>query len=132
MKRLSSLMALVLISSIASFSQVSGDTTRCYGFTILKQIAFKLSEGQQCDTLLSIANSQIANRDSVLKYRDIVIDGYISESSLKESIITAKKEELRVVILQLKQTKRKLAWTKAGWLTSSVALSVASIYLLIR
>ena len=125
-------MALVLISWTASFSQVSADTTKCYDVTILKKIAFKLTEGQRCDTLLSICDSQIANRDSVIMFKDIVIDGFESESSLKESIILAKKEELRVVNLQLKKTKTKLAWTKAGWLSTTIALSASSIYLLVR
>ena len=123
---------LILLSSIALFSQSSADTSRCYGVTDLRKIALKLTEGQECDTLLKIADSQLSNRDTTIVYLNEVISGFKQESSLKESIILARETELKAVNLQLKKTKRKLVFTKAGWLLTTLSLTSTTIYFFIH
>ena len=132
MIKLNLCILLILLSWTASFAQSSTDTTRCYGVTDLRKIALKLTEGQQCDTLLKIADSQLSNRDTSISILNKQITGYKAESSLKESIIIARETELKAVNLQLKKTQRKLLWTKVGWLSTSGCLVATSIYLLIR
>lgn len=123
---------LILLSSIALFSQSSADTSRCYGVTDLRKIALKLTEGQECDTLLKIADAQLSNRDTTIVYLNEVISGFKQESSLKESIILARETELKAVNLQLKKTKRKLVFTKAGWLLTTLSLTSTTIYFFIH
>jgi len=123
---------LILLSSIALFSQSSADTSRCYGVTDLRKIALKLTEGQECDTLLKIADAQLSNRDTTIVYLNEVISGFKQESSLKESIILARETELKAINLQLKKTKRKLVFTKAGWLLTTLSLTSTTIYFFIH
>ena len=132
MIKLNLCILLILLSSIALFSQSSADTSRCYGVTDLRKIALKLTEGQECDTLLKIADSQLSNRDTTIVYLNEVISGFKQESSLKESIILARETELKAVNLQLKKTKRKLVFTKAGWLLTTLSLTSTTIYFFIH
>lgn len=132
MIKLSSLVVLLLLNWTVLSGQSFTDTTKCYGVTDLRKIAVKLTQGQQCDTLLKIANSQISNRDSVIALKDKTIAGYKTESSLKESIISVHKQEIDTINLQLKKTKRKLWFTKAGWMLTTLVLSASTGYFIIH
>jgi hypothetical protein len=114
--------------STASYGQQSSDTTRCYGVTTLRKIAITLTKGQHCDTLLKLSELQIQNRDTTIVLLNKSITGLKSESSLKESIISRKQQEIDSVNLQLKSVNRKLSWTKFGWGSSTLILSVALAY----
>jgi len=108
-------------------SQVS-DTVKCYGVKQLQKIATKLVAGQECDTLLKISNEQVINRDSTITLKDIQAKGYIAESMLKESIISHHEIAISNLTADLKKTNRKLKWTKFGWVTTSLLMTVAVSY----
>jgi len=110
----------------------SSDTTRCYGVTTLRKIAITLTKGQHCDTLLKLSELQIQNRDTTILLLNDNIQGYKIESSLKESIISRKQQEIDTVNLQLKKTKRNLWLTKAGWLLTTLGLSATTVYFIIH
>ena len=118
--------------STASYGQQSSDTTRCYGVTTLRKIAITLTKGQHCDTLLKLSELQIQNRDTTIVLLNKSITGLKSESSLKESIISRKQQEIDSVNLQLKKTKRNLWLTKAGWLLTTLGLSATTVYFIIH
>lgn len=126
------LLILISLIPLSGRSQVSSDTVKCYGVKQLQKIADKLVQGQECDTLLKVADLQLANRDSVIKTKDKDIAGYKAESSLKESIISVKEQKIQTIDLQLKSTKRRLVATKAGWLLTTLALSVSTVYFIIH
>jgi len=64
-------MAFLLSSLTVSYSQNStdcpcdSDAVSCYGISVRKKIATKLLEGEQCDTLLSLAEEQLLVKDSM-------------------------------------------------------------------
>jgi len=126
--KLSLCILLILQNWTASYAQSSSDTSKCYGVTNLRKIALKLTQGQECDTLLKLADSVIVNRNITIDLLNDNIQGYKMESSLKESIISRKQQEIDSVNLQLKSVNRKLSWTKFGWGSSTLILSVALAY----
>jgi hypothetical protein len=132
MTKLSFFILLILMNSTPSLEAQSSDTTRCYGVTDLRKIAVKLTEGQECDTLLKLSEIQLQNRDTTIIILNKSITGLKTESSLKESIISRKQQEIDTINLQLKKTKRQLWWTKAGWISTSVALTVGIGYFAFR
>jgi len=94
----------------------------------LQKIALKLTKGQQCDTLLQISEAQLMNRDSAIILKDKAIKSFMLESGLKEQIITDKGLQIDLLKKDLKKTQRKLKWTKFGWGTTTLLLSVAVGY----
>jgi len=108
----------------------SSDTVRCYGVTNLRKIAIILTKGQRCDTLLKLSELQLQNRDTTILLLNKSINGLKTESSIKESIISKKQTEIDIINLQLKKTKRKLWWTKVGWLTTTVSLAAGMGYII--
>lgn len=115
-----------------SLEAQSNDTTRCYGVTTLRKIAVTLMKGQHCDTLLKLSELQIQNRDTTIGILNTTITSLKIESSLKETIISRKQQEIDTINLQLKQTKRKLFWTRTGWFTTTIGILGISGFLLLH
>jgi len=130
--KLSLCILLILQNWTASYAQSSSDTSKCYGVTNLRKIALKLTQGQECDTLLKLADSVIVNRNITIDLLNDNIQGYKMESSLKESIISRKQQEIDTINLQLKKTKQQLWLTKAGWLLTTLGLSATTVYFIIH
>jgi hypothetical protein len=120
------------MNSTALYGQQSSDTTKCYGVTTLRKIAMTLTKGQHCDTLLKLSELQIQNRDTTILMLNKNITGLKTESSLKESIISRKQQEIDTINLQLEETQRQLWWTKAGWVSTTLGLLTLSGYLLLH
>ena len=98
------------------------DTLTCYTNAELQRIASRVLRASECDTLLSIAEQQlslsylaadelqkvITAKDNIIVYKDTVID-------YKTSLIKIERDAH-------KSTKKKLKWTKIGWLATTVTL----------
>ena len=129
------LLLLVLISLIPLSGSTQGlkyvDTVKCYNLTELRIISRKLIEAKECDTLLKIANVIIKTQDTVIiSLQQTAIkqdDRWIKTSHL----VTVCEYEKQVLQKDLKKYKRRLTWTKVGWVTTSVLLLVATVVALI-
>lgn len=134
MKKSNFLVVLALISVIplSGFSQAFQDTTKCYNLTELRLIAIALTKGQQCDTVLKLTELQLQNRDTTINLLNKSITGLKTENTLKESIISIKEQEKQTIQLNLDRTKAKLAWTKTGWVATTLVLLTLSGYLAIH
>lgn len=126
------LLILQFWTPLSGISQVSNDTVRCYGVTELRQIALTLTKGAECDTLLKVSELQLKNRDSLILLKDNTISNYRSESAYKEAIISVKNQHIDTINLQLKKTTRKLNWTKAGWMFTTLLLLTSTGYFIIH
>jgi hypothetical protein len=98
----------------------------------LRGIAATLIEGHRCDTLLDIAKTKLANRDSLVMEKVVEINKLNEIILLNNKILTIKNDEIKELNLHLKKEKRKLKWTKMAWGTTSVALGAGLIYFAVR
>ena len=117
-----------LTVSYAQHGKPSQDTIKSYGVTELRYIATGLVEGKTCDTLLSIANSKLKLKDTIINEKDIEIDNLNNISFLKDQIIDEKDLQITIVNSRLATEIKKHKWTKYGWLITSVFLGGVIIY----
>lgn len=134
MQKLSLFTLLILLSWIplSVRSQVSSDTSRCYGVSELRKIALALTKGQHTDSLLQICDSVCDNQKQIILLKDQQVTGLKSESTLKEFIISRKNQEIQTIQLNLDKTKRKLTWTKIGWVSTTLLLLTSTGYFIIH
>lgn len=119
---------MTLTVSYAQHGKINPDTVRCYGYTELQKIAATLVEGKACDTLLSISNAKLANRDSLIEEKSNEIDNLNQQLHLKDKIITLKEDTIIQLNEDLIKEARKLKWTKFGWVSTSALLSAFCFY----
>lgn len=123
------------MTSIALYAQTgkpSPDTVRCYGLTELQYIAATMVEARACDTLLSVANAKLANRDTLIKEKNYEISQLSGQLVLKDKIIEVKDEEIKQVNLHLEKAQRQKRWLKFGWGSSAVVLGGALTYFILN
>lgn len=119
------LILLLLVTWTVSFAQTgkpAADTVKCYGITELRYIASTIVEGRACDTALANANAKIANRQALIREKDVEIANLDLQLSLKDQIILKRDEEIKAVNLKLDKEKKRHKWTKFGWAATSVLL----------
>jgi hypothetical protein len=110
------------LTPLSGFTQglVRLDSLRCYTPFELRAISNKLIDGAECDTLLKIANATIETQDTlVVSLQQTIIkqdDRYIKTNHL----ITMCEAQKVAIQKDLKKCKRRLLWTKIGWLSTSV------------
>ena len=115
------LLVLVNLTPLSGTAQVlKQDSTKCYNLTELRIIARKLIEGRECNELLKVSNNILENQDTIIvSLQQTIIkqdDRYIKTNHL----ITMCEAQKVVIQKELKKYKRRLLWTKIGWVTTSV------------
>lgn len=108
------------------------DTIKCYGITDLRNIAASLIELEACDTLLVNAKSMLANRDSLIKEKDIEIFKQSNQLILKEKIIVDNHNQLDKLTQQLNTVKNHRKLLGIGWGSTSLVFVGMIFYLAIR
>ena len=82
-----------------------GDTSVVYTHQEAIKIALKLTQGQECDTLLKIANEEIRN-DSIIQRADrLNIRSLTSAIQSQDTIIKHKDETINIMGKKLTNTK---------------------------
>jgi hypothetical protein len=130
-----SFLMLLLMTSIKSSAQIgklNQDTSKCFGYTELKYIAVSLVEGRTCDTLLGIAKTKLANRDSTIKELNIQKSKLQVQSDLKDALLKMKDDDNKLLAKDLKRAQLNLKLTKFGWAATAVLLSATATYFAIR
>lgn len=107
----------------------SQDTIKCYGVTELKYIATGLVEGRTCDTLLSLANSKLQLKDTLIQEKDIEISNLNKINGFKDQIIGRKDAEIESLNKQVAKEIRKQKLLKYGWIATSTVLGVIILIL---
>ena len=115
------LLVLVNLTPLSGTAQVlKQDSTKCYNLTELRIIARKLIEGRECNELLKVSNNILENQDTIIvSLQQTIIkqdDRYIKTNHL----ITMCEAQKVAIQKDLKKYKRRLLWTKIGWVTTSV------------
>jgi len=122
---------LILISWTALSAQV-GDTSaiKCYTQSELLKIANKMIHSKECDSLYTIASKQLQLKTEqgyayrvALSAKDKELASAKSVVVLKEKIITGKDEEIGGLRDIQKKDRRKLKWTRVGWISTSAILT---------
>jgi hypothetical protein len=105
------------------------DTVRCYGLTELRYIAATLVEARACDTLLTISNIKVANRDSMIVEKNYEIDQLNKQLRVKDQIIEIRDQEIMNLATKLEKAERHKRWLKLGWGATTLILGGIMIYL---
>lgn len=108
------------------------DTIKCYGITELKYIAISLMEGRTCDTLLSLVNTKVKLKDSIISEKAIEINNLNKVSSFKDIIIEKKEAEIADLNKQIAKEIRKQKLLKCGWIATSTILGAIIIILAVH
>lgn len=128
-------VTLLLLNLTALYGQQlksNPDTIKCYGITELKAIAAGLTHGEECDTLLIIANYKIKFKDSIIGTLDNEVLNLNKICIYKQDMLNNAQEDLKSVNLHLKKEIRRNNWTKVGWIATTVFLSGLVTYLIVR
>jgi len=98
-----------------------------------------MTEANTNAKLLGIANKQLSQqaialvaKDSALIALDLVVASKESIISLKEEIITGKDHEITDLRTALKKSARKEKWLKIKWAGTTVALTGALLYVIVK
>ena len=110
------------------------DTLNCYTTTELKRIASRIVYSRECDTLLSICDEQLLNKDSIINTKksiitlqDSIISYHSDVVSIKDSIIATDKLYIRTMSAVIKKKDRKIYFMKVGWISSLVAVVLLAV-----
>ena len=125
----------LLMSWTASFAQtgkLTSDTIRCYGLTELRHIAATIVHGRTCDTLLANSKSMLANRDSLIKEKDIELSKLSSQLLLKDNIIGLKEQEITDLNNSLITANKHKKLLAIGWGSTSFVLTGFLIYFAVK
>ncbi len=116
-----------------------GTTLTCYDSDELRKIVnFMINANEQAE-LYKIAEQQLAQqaialiaKDSAILAKDSVVAAKTSIVSLKEEIITGKDNEITDLRTALKKAGRKEKWLKIKWAGTSIILTGALLYVIIK
>jgi hypothetical protein len=100
---------LTQLSAQQSLSVKPQDTIKCYNLVELQQIAATLIDCEACDTLLSVANFKIKNREDLIKEKDFELSQLSGQNLLKDTIIEHKDDtinQLNESIISLQQQRK--------------------------
>lgn len=130
----------MLLLVICSWTQLSAQTGKtCYTSEELQKIADKMVKAGELDTLYKVAQLQLVHKDSsifALNHAFLAQKQALKENrviiNLKEEIITGKDFEIEELRESLKSTNRRLKWTKVKWAGTTIGLSGALIYLILK
>ena len=135
MKRLNLfLLNLILLFSTALYAQngkQNQDTIKCYGLTELRYIALSIVEGNTCDTLLSVCELKLQNRDSLISEKTLENNKLNEQLVIKDKIIIIKDEHIEKIDDDLKKEKLRHKFTKMGWSATTILLGAVITYLVI-
>jgi len=116
-----------------------GDTLLQYTVGEVRQIAHKLIQANECDTLKSITEEKLLYKDSIIEVKNSIIDlkdSVITQEQrkfdLQQEIIKGKNKE--IVDLRLQNSKfriQKIGLT-VGTITLGVGLAATVIYLVVK
>jgi hypothetical protein len=109
------------------YAQTGKDTARvCYTQAEMLKIANKITYAQEVDSLHKVAEKQIQHLTDQSYALRMTIDAKQKEVNAEKSIVLNKEKiiegkDLEIVGLRdaLKKDKRKLRWTRVGWLSTS-------------
>lgn len=97
------------LSAQQSISVKPQDTIKCYNLAELQQIAATLIDCEACDTLLSVANFKIKNREDLIKEKDFELSQLSGQNLLKDALIEHKDDtinQLNESIISLQQQRK--------------------------
>jgi hypothetical protein len=140
MKRSSLFLGPLLISWTVLLGQVPAsqygppikDSVRCYTPTELKAIALKLVSGEECDTLLKVANQVIVYKDTTIASQKRTINTQETRQSTTQALADQYKTQKEAVEVQLSDQKKKTKWILAGWTGTSILLLALTLLALIH
>lgn len=122
-----------------SYAQTGSDTLTCYTPSELERLANRVVRANECDTLLSICESQLQEKDTaifalgnVISAKDSVIIAKENIVLNQEAIIAGKDLEITGLETALQKESRKLKWTKVGWAGTSVIFTGIITALLLK
>ena len=113
------------------YAQSSSDTIRSYNKTDLLKIATKLIEGQACDTILTIAEIEILNRDSIIRNDSSRFAKCEQINKTKENLILDKDNQIKSLSLENKKNKHLLKIFKRLTGSSAVVAIGAILFVLV-
>jgi len=128
-------LLLILQCSTQLFAQVgkpNSDTIRCYGIKELQKIAATVEYANSCDTLLSNANLQIANKDKHIEEKIFQVKNLQDQIVYKDTLIVNREKkigELNSEIIKLNEHKNML---KLAWLSTTALFSGIFLYITFR
>ena len=112
--------------TVLSAQTLSKDTVKCYGPTILRQIALKLTKASLNDSLLKATNLQLKNTNEIVVLKDKQIVELNKIIIKKDTIISLDKIEHDKISLKLDKDDAKIKNRTIGML-SSIGLVVMLI-----
>ena len=112
----------------ASYAQ-TGDSLTCYTNQELKRIAISVVYANECDSLLSISESQLTYKDSTisnlevaLSIKEKALSDYRDLLTIHDNLVESLENEVDQRDQVIVKEKRKLKWTKVGWVATSIGL----------
>jgi hypothetical protein len=113
----------------ALYAQSGKDSIVCYTQSELVKIANKMTYANECDSLNNICEKQLKIKTEqgyayqmAIYAKDTAMTSLKSVVVLKEGIISGKDLEIVGLRDALKKDKRRLRWTRIGWLSTSGVL----------
>lgn len=119
---------MILTALSANGQSVKPDTTRTYGITELKAIAANAEDCMTCDTLLSLANLRLENREELIKEKDLEIFNLNNQITLHKTIISNQKVEIDGLYKEIDNKNLTIKFLKFGWAGTTVIISASIIY----
>jgi hypothetical protein len=120
---------LLITNLTALYGQTGRDTLTSYNKSELKRIADRVVRARECDTLLSITETELKSQDQVISNLSQVISYKDSIIATKDSIVfqhnaitDVKNAQIGDLTDEVNKTKRKIKLIKSGWLASTVLL----------
>ena len=121
-------MLLATSSLTVSYAQ-TGDSLTRYTNEELKRIATSVVYANECDTLLSACEEQLSYKDSVinnlgmsLQMKDAALFECEELTSVHYDLMDKMEQEIGQSDKEIVKQKRKLKWTKVGWVGTTVGL----------
>lgn len=115
---------LLMLSLTPLFGQ-TGDSLTCYTNEELLNIATKIVYANECEELLTIADSQLVNQQQQIQRLNEILISQNELIGVKDSLVADWKAIADKTQKELDVTKKKLWWTKLGLGTSTVLLVVS-------
>ena len=97
----------------------------------MKYIALSIVEGNTCDTLLSVCELKLQNRDSLINEKTLESKKLNAQLLIKDEIIIIKEKHIEKIEDDLRKEKLRHKFTKIGWSATTIILSSIIMYLFI-
>lgn len=123
------MLTLSVIATLTVSYAQTGDSLTCYNNQELKRIATSVVYAAECDSLLSVSETQLAYKDSVINNLEMSLDLKDSalyecgeKSDIQDELIENLENEIDQRNKTIVKQKRKLKWTKVGWVATTAGL----------